>query len=57
MGNVKALVVISVSLPDPDAAVHVLEHLDPPSIPFFTGEVRLVVGNDVDDTIKFLDEG
>jgi len=53
----KALIVISVDLPDPEASVPVLEHLDPPTIPYFAGEVRLVVGTDVDDTIKFLDEG
>jgi hypothetical protein len=53
----KALVVISVDLPNPESSVDVLEHLDPPTIPYFTGEVRLVVGPDVDDTIKFLDEG
>ena len=53
----KALFVISVDLPYPDATVEVMEQLDPPTIPYFAGEVRVVVGTDVDDTIKFLDEG
>lgn len=53
----RALIVVSVDLPDPEATAVVLEHMDPPSIPFFTGDVRVVVGTDVDDTIKFLDEG
>jgi hypothetical protein len=53
----KALVVISVDLPNPEESVVVLQHLDPPTIPYFDGEVRLVVGDDVKDTIKFLDEG
>jgi hypothetical protein len=53
----KALIVVSVDLPNPDEAVTVLEHLDPPTIPYFDGEVRLVVGTDVADTIKFLDVG
>jgi hypothetical protein len=53
----KALIVVSVDLPDPEAVPVVLLHLDPPNIPHFSGEVRVVVGTDVDDTIKFLDEG
>ena len=53
----RALIVISVDLPNPEATVGILEHLDPPTIPYFTGDVRVVVGTDVDDTIKFLDEG
>lgn len=53
----KTLFVISVNLPHPDAVIEVMEHLDPPGIPYFAGEVRVVVGTDVDDTVKFLDEG
>ena len=53
----RALIVISVDLPSPEATPVILEHIDPPTIPGFTGEVRIVVGTDVDDTIKFLDEG
>jgi hypothetical protein len=52
----KALIVISVDLPNPEATVEIIEHLDPPTIPYFTGELRVVVGTDVDDTIKFLEE-
>lgn len=53
----RALIVVSLELPNPEAAVDVLEHMDPPEIPYFAGQIRLVVGTDVDDTIKFLDEG
>ncbi len=55
--RMKALFVISVDLPSPEATVTVMNHLDPPNIPYFDGQVRIVVGSDVDDTIKFLDEG
>jgi hypothetical protein len=53
----KALFVISVDLPNPEATLDVMEYLDPPAIPYFTGDVRVVVGPEVDNTIKFLDEG
>ena len=53
----RTLIVVSVDLPNPDSVVGVLEHLDPPTIPYFAGEVRVVVGTDVDETIKFLDGG
>ena len=53
----KVLVVVSVDVPDPEDTATVLSHLDPPTIPYFDGEVRVVVGTDVVDTIKFLDEG
>ena len=53
----KALFVVSIDLPYPEAVVDVMAHLDPPTIPHFAGDVRVVVGPDVDDVVKFLDEG
>lgn len=51
----KALVVITLELPEPDDIVEVLDHIDPPNIPHFDRDVRIVVHHDVDDVIKFLD--
>jgi len=53
----EVLIVVSVDVPNPDAVATVLQHMDPPGIPYFDGQVRVVVGTDVADTIKFLDEG
>lgn len=52
----KTLIVISLELPTPDDIVEVLEHLDPPNIPYFDRNVRIVVHHDVDAVIKFLEE-
>jgi hypothetical protein len=52
----KTLIVITVDLPKANRIADVLGYIDPPRIPYFNGEVRVVVGTDVDDTIKFLDE-
>jgi UDP-glucose 4-epimerase len=53
----KALVVISVDIPNPDAILDVIRHLDPPNIVHFDGTVRVVVGESVAETVEFLDEG
>jgi hypothetical protein len=51
----KCLIVLSVDLPEPEEVVGVLKQIDPPTIPYFSGEVRVVVGTAVDETIAFLD--
>ena len=51
----KCLIVVSVDLPGPNDVAKVLEHMDPPKVPYFAGAVRVVVGSDVEDTIEFLD--
>ena len=53
----KCLIVLSVDVPTPDALPTILEHIDPPTIPYFANEARIVVGTDVDDTIDFLENG
>lgn len=52
----KTLIVISVDLPEANRIADVLGYINPPKIPYFDGQVRTVVGTDVDDTIKFLEE-
>lgn len=52
----KCLIVISVDLPHPDEIITVMKHIDAPKIPYFAGAVRVVVGDDVDEVIEFLDE-
>ena len=49
------LVVLSFQLDDPDDIIQVLENINPPHLPYFRGEVRVVVGTDATDTIQFLD--
>lgn len=39
----KALIVLTVELPDPEAVVAVMKAVDPTSIPHFTGIARVVV--------------
>jgi hypothetical protein len=53
----KCLIVLSVNMPTPEALPEILAHIDPPTIPYFGDEVRIVVGTDVDDTIDFLENG
>ena len=53
----KCLIVISVDVPSPDDLPEILDYIEPPKIPYFDNVVRVVVGQDVDDTIAFLDEG
>jgi hypothetical protein len=51
----KALVVLTVDLPTPDDVVDVLEHIDPPNVPHFAGDARIVVGPYVDVVLNYLD--
>ena len=53
----KCLIVLSVDLPNPDAVITVLDHIDPQKIPYFDNVIRVIVGQDVEDTVAFLDEG
>lgn len=53
----KILIALSFDVPDPESVAKILHVIDPPKIPYFDNTVRVVVGTDVDDTIKFLDEG
>jgi len=50
------LIAISFRVSDPKDIPEIIEAIHPPSLPSFAGEIRVVVGTDVDDVIKFLDE-
>lgn len=39
----KVLVVLTFEAPTPEAVVPILQKLDPPSLPFFGGQARIVV--------------
>jgi hypothetical protein len=52
----KAIFVLTMDLPNPEAAATVLEQMDPPSIPHFAGEVRVAIGGDAQHVIDWLDE-
>ena len=51
----KAIIVLSVDLPKPEDAVKIIKAIDPPNIPFFTGEARIAVGPDAQHVINYLD--
>lgn len=53
--GIPLLVVLSFDVADPEQTVDILASLDPPSHPHFTGQARVVVGDDVAATIRFLD--
>jgi len=50
------LIAISFKVSDPKDIPPIIDAINPPSLPNFSGEVRVVAGTDVDDVIKFLDE-
>jgi hypothetical protein len=52
----RAIVVVSVDLLLPEDAAVVVAAMDPLSIPHFAGEVRVVVGDDAQRVIDWLDE-
>lgn len=56
MVTMKTIVVISLDMSSPADIVTVLDHIDPPSIPFFSGDVRISVGDDAKHVIDWLDE-
>lgn len=51
------LLVLSLEVDEPEDLSVVIKHVDPPNIPDFSGEVRVVVGDDVKATLDFLDKG
>ena len=51
----KALVVLSLELPSPDAVVDVLQAIDPPNLPHFSGEARIVVDPHATAVTEWLD--
>jgi hypothetical protein len=53
----RCALVINFEIAQPEDVAGLLERIDPPSLPWFDGEVRVVVGQDVDDLKVWLDEG
>lgn len=51
----EALIVLDFNVETPDDIVKILKQLDPTKLPFFGGHARIVVGEDVTDTVTFLD--
>jgi hypothetical protein len=49
------IVVISLNMPDPQQIAEVLEHIDPPHIPHFAGQVRVAVGSDAQRIVNWLE--
>lgn len=53
----RAIVVISLAIEQADNLQAVLEHLSPPSIPHFGGQVRIAVDPAAAQVLDWLDEG
>lgn len=51
----KALLVLTLELPDPEAIVATLEAVNPPSVPHFAGDVRIVVEPHASTVTTWLD--
>jgi hypothetical protein len=52
---VNAIVVISLNLSDGEQIASVLDHINPPSIPHFAGQVRIAVGSDAQRVVNWLE--
>ncbi len=52
----RAIVVLSFELPDPDAIVEVMKALDPPALPHFAGEARVAIDPVASQVCKWLDD-
>ena len=48
---------LTFDVPRPDCAVEILTAVDPPSLPHFDEQVRIVVGTEVNNLVSWLDEG
>ena len=51
----KAIIIVSVDLPDPDDLSAVLVHMDPPNIPHFDNEVRVAIEDARQHVLDWLD--
>lgn len=52
----KTIVVIVLNLPTPEDIITVLEHINPPQIPFFGNEVRIVIDPHATELLEWLEE-
>lgn len=55
--KIPLMVVLSFLVDKPEDAPAILTAINPKSLPFFSNQARIIVGTDVADTEKFLDEG
>jgi hypothetical protein len=51
----RALVVLTVELPSPEAIVEVLDSIDPPNVKHFAGDARIVVEPATSAVLAYLD--
>lgn len=52
----KTIIVLTFDMPEPDSIVEIIEHLNPPSIPHFVGEVRISIDPWASVVEAFLDK-
>lgn len=52
----KTLLVLTLELPEPEDIAAVLAHIDPPTIPHFTGTARIVVEPVASQLEDYLDQ-
>lgn len=52
----KILLVVSLEMPDAEHVIDVLDRIDPPSLPWFDSEVRIVLPEHVEKVLAFMDE-
>lgn len=52
----KAIVVLSFDMPEPEGIAEVLRLIDPPHLPHFSGEARIAVGAEAKYVETWLDE-
>jgi hypothetical protein len=51
----KAIIVLSMDFPEPGLIVVALEKIDPPSVPYFAGQVRIAIDHEAQRVIDWLD--
>ena len=52
----RAILVISLELPEPESITEVVSHIDPPNVPHFGGMVRIAVDPVASTVEHWLDE-
>lgn len=53
---IPVLIVISCQVADPEEVVAIVKHIDPPTVPHFAGDIRVVAGANVAEVVAFMDE-
>lgn len=52
----KVIIVLSFEVPGPEDVASILHTINPPKLPFFTGEARIAVGRNATTVIEWLDD-